>query len=147
MSNDRRRHARVSLEVDVDLSTEHNFYTGKTRDISMGGLFIASAIGLEPGTPLKVEVALGKKRYGLATRVAWVLNGEDGKPVGFGVEFESLGPNAARAIEAFLKKRDPLQFGMLSEADGDALDEESEPANDEVGASDAPVPPPLPSKR
>jgi uncharacterized protein (TIGR02266 family) len=140
MSSDRRRHPRVSLEVDVDLSTEHNFYTAKTRDVSMGGLFIASSVGFEPGTRLKLNVVLGKKTHELATRVAWVLNGEDGKPVGFGAEFDGLSANAARAIEVFMKKRDPMQFGMVSEADGEAL--EDDPAD-----SAASMPPPLPPKR
>ncbi len=129
----------MSLDVEVDLATEHNFYSARTRDVSMGGLFIRATVGLEPGTPVTVKLALGKKTHELATKVAWVLGGADGKPVGFGVEFDGLSANAARAIEAFVKKRDPMQFGEV-EADDDG---------DESTAEDAPLaakPPPLPPK-
>jgi uncharacterized protein (TIGR02266 family) len=143
MTSERRRHARLSLEVEVDLSTENNFYTAKTRDVSMGGLFIASPVGLAAGTPVKVKLALGKKTLELATKVAWALNGPDGNPVGFGVEFVELAPNAARAIEGFMKKRDPMAFGILSETDGEMLDDDERTP---VPAPSVAKPPPLPSK-
>ncbi len=37
-----RRHARVPFEVEVNVESDHNFYTGFTQNISEGGLFIST---------------------------------------------------------------------------------------------------------
>ncbi len=139
MTSERRRSPRVSLEVDVGLTTEDNFFAATTRDVSAGGLFIACPIGLEHGTAVKVKLALGKKTHELTTRVAWVLNDDDGKPVGFGVEFEGLSAAAARAIATFVTKRDPMAFGIVSAHDDD--DEDVAEASTEPPSAS---PPPLP---
>jgi len=39
---DKRKHNRIPLEVDVDFSSESNFYNGFAENISEGGLFVAT---------------------------------------------------------------------------------------------------------
>ncbi|NUP10297.1 MAG: PilZ domain-containing protein [Polyangiaceae bacterium] len=134
--SERRRHPRLSLEVDVDVSTAHNFYAGKTRDISMGGLFIETPVGLEPGTEVTVSLALGQQRFTLTCKVAWILGGASGT-AGFGVEFDSIPEKAKKAIHAFMKKRAPMDFDM-AEPELDEADETPAPAPPRKG------PPPLP---
>lgn len=135
--NDRRRHPRLSLEVDVDVSTAHNFYAGRTRDISMGGLFIESPIGLEPGTEITVSLALGPKRFTLPCKVTWILGARDGASAGFGVEFDALPDVARKAIHAFMKTRAPLDFDVSDPE----LDEGPETADESPSLKG---PPPLP---
>ena len=72
---DRRRTPRISLDVAVGFSTAHNFFAGRTRDISIGGLFIESHVAMDPGTPITVKLTLGRNTYQLDCTVAWVLDG------------------------------------------------------------------------
>ncbi len=136
MEPQRRRHPRIALHVHVDLQTEHNFYGGRTRDLSEGGLFIECEVGLEPGTELTVNLSLGKKTYELPCRVAWVLTGDGGRAAGCGVEFTALGPVAQKAIESFMKKRAPMDFDV---DDPDPEEPAGEPPAKPPGG-----PPPLP---
>ena len=50
--SDRRQHPRLSIAVEVDLRSEHNFYSAQTRDLSVGGLFIETDVALPIGTRL-----------------------------------------------------------------------------------------------
>ena len=38
----RRNTARIDAEFDVDMTSEHNFFTGFSEDLSEGGVFIAT---------------------------------------------------------------------------------------------------------
>jgi Tfp pilus assembly protein PilZ len=136
MEPQRRRHPRIALSVVVDVHTEHNFYTGKTRDISEGGLFIECEIGLEPGADVTVNLRLGKKTYVLPCKVAWVLTADGGRAAGCGVEFAELGGAARKAIEAFMRRRDPMSFDV---DDPDPEEPAEEPVDKPRGG-----PPPLP---
>ncbi len=119
MTVERRKHPRLQLEVDVDVSTPSNFYVGRTRDISLGGLFIEMPLAPEPGTELTLKLALGKRNFQVSARSTWVLTGAGGGPVGFGVEFVDLAPGVKRAVEAFMDKRDPLAFDLLDDVEDD----------------------------
>src|SRR5262245_28403021 len=107
---DRRRHPRVDLSVAVDITSDHNFYAGRTRDISMGGLFIEADVGLAVGTPLCVHIDLAGQKIAADVEVAWVLLGDGDAVVGFGVRFLTLAPKARRTIERFMIRRDPMSF-------------------------------------
>lgn len=117
MSNERRKHPRVSLEVDVDVASGSNFYTGRTRDISVGGIFVEMAVTPEVGTEVGLKLLLGKRQFSVIARCAWLLTGGAGEPVGFGAEFVSLPPGVKRAIEAFMDKRDPMAFDLLDDVE------------------------------
>lgn len=136
---DRRRHPRVSLQVDVDVSTATNFYVGRTRDLSAGGLFVESSERLEPGTEVQLKLRVSGKPLVLDCVVRWGLADEAGAPVGFGVEFVELPAFARRAIEGFMSARDPMDF------------EELEPEPDEAPGGDHALEPvaavPRPRKR
>jgi Tfp pilus assembly protein PilZ len=133
MSNERRKHPRVNLEVDVDVSSGSNFYAGRTRDISMGGIFVEMPVTPEVGTEIGLKLQVGKRQFAVVARCAWILTGSGGAPIGFGAEFTTLVPGAKRAIEAFMAKRDPMAFDLL-----DDVEEEPEEPPAKKG------PPPLP---
>ena len=140
MANERRKHPRVSLEVDVDVTTENNFYAGKTRDLSMGGIFIEMPITPEVGTEIALKLALGKRRFDIVARCAWILTGPGGAPVGFGAEFTKLSPALTKAIETFMQKRDPMVFDLVEEI----VDDDSEPGGPPPLPGGGKGPPPLP---
>jgi uncharacterized protein (TIGR02266 family) len=116
-SKDRRAHPRLSLVVAVDLSSAHNFYTARTRDISVGGLFIEAEATLPIGTRLMVDLKFLKKRVRVNCEVMWALTDGD-KAVGVGVRFLDLDDEARTAVEAFMVFRDPVLFGVEDEPSG-----------------------------
>jgi uncharacterized protein (TIGR02266 family) len=113
-ATDRRRHPRVSMAVEIDFRSEHNFYAARTHDISVGGLFIETDVGLPIGTRLTVELKFMKKQLRVETEVMWVLVGDEQQTVGAGVRFVDLPAAAKKSIEAFMAIRKPMSFEMLS---------------------------------
>jgi uncharacterized protein (TIGR02266 family) len=107
MSQERRKHPRVSVAVEVDVTSDHNFYVGRTRDISVGGLFIEADVGIEIGATISLDLALDGRKFALQGEVMWALAGEDGSTAGIGVRFVKLPDAARRAIEKFMGKRAP----------------------------------------
>ena len=116
---DRRQHPRLSIEVAVDFTSGHNFYSALIRDISMGGLFIETDAIISIGTQLVVDLRFLKKHLRVDCEVMWALtHGEKGD--GVGVRFLDLKPAAQKSIEAFMVLRAPLSCG-------DAEDDEPAP--------------------
>jgi uncharacterized protein (TIGR02266 family) len=115
--NDRRHHARLSIAVEVDFGSENNFYSAKTRDISVGGLFIESDFALPIGTRLRIDLKFLQKRVDAEAEVTWVLMGEGEQAVGMGVRFVDLPERATKNIEAFMALREPMDFRMLENDD------------------------------
>jgi uncharacterized protein (TIGR02266 family) len=111
-AKERRKHPRLHLSIEVDVTSENNFYAGRTRDISAGGLFIEGDLGLAPGTELGIRLHLGEHRVQCTTEVAWELTDDAGKTVGVGVRFVRLSAEARRHIEDFMRTRSPLPFEM-----------------------------------
>lgn len=104
---ERRKHPRVSITVAVSITSGHNFYVGRTRDISESGLFIETPIGIDIGSRVDVKLELGRKQFSLESEVIWALADEAGKTTGVGVRFVQLTQAARDAIDAFMTKRDP----------------------------------------
>ena len=53
-----RASERFDLEVQVDLESDHNFYTGLTQNISAGGLFIATNVLRRIGDRITLKFSL-----------------------------------------------------------------------------------------
>ncbi len=115
---ERRQHPRLSIAVEVDFASEHNFYAAQTRDISVGGLFIDTDIQLAIGTRLRVDLKFLQKKIHAEAEVTWVLS-EGERTTGMGVRFVDLSPAATQSIEAFMGLREPMAFRMLESDDGD----------------------------
>ena len=134
--DERRKHARLALSVDVDFKSRDNFYSGKTRDISEGGLFIVSDVALPVGAQLTLVVKLLGTTMQTPGEVTWVLLGDGDEVVGMGVRFLNLTSAARTKIESFMKRRTPMPFEMV----------ESEPPPMPAPAAKA-APPPLKKPR
>lgn len=105
--HDRRHFPRMALEVEVSLGSESNFFVARTKDISVGGLYVTSAALLQPGSPVVVNLHLEGESHHLHCRVAWSTSLPDGTGAGLGLEFERLPVPARRAIERMMVRREP----------------------------------------
>ena len=111
---ERRTTQRTSIEAEVGLHSETNFYTGFSEDISTGGIFIATYNLKAIGARLQVSFSLpGGDRvidaYGV---VRWVREFNETEPdvtPGMGVQFETLSQEDHDAIHEFVEER-PTMF-------------------------------------
>jgi uncharacterized protein (TIGR02266 family) len=128
--SDRRGHARLSIAVAVDFESGHNFYSVRTRDISMGGLFVETDAAVPIGTKLAVDLKFMKTYLRVDCEVMWALTDGD-TTIGVGLRFVDLRPAAQKSIERFMALREPLSFG-----ESETLDDDDPPSSAQ--------PPPLP---
>jgi uncharacterized protein (TIGR02266 family) len=135
---ERRRQARFAIASDVDLTSDDNFYVGRTRDVSIGGLYVETQAILPLGSKLAVRVKIRGKAFSVDAEVVWSLAPEGDAAGGLGLRFVDLPMDARRAIEGFMAVRTPLSFdlGPPSAAPPPALSADTEPP--------PPGPPPLP---
>ena len=104
---ERRRAPRTPLTLRVDYSTVDELFSEFTRNVNEGGLFIET----ETPPPMETRVALEFKLPGSGEpirargRVAWIRDAspEEG-PAGMGVEFEQLGAEARKHIDALVRE-------------------------------------------
>jgi uncharacterized protein (TIGR02266 family) len=110
-----RRLGRHPLVVEVSYSSEHNFYTGFSENISGGGLFIATRSPAPLGTVLEVTFTVPglDEPCTAICRVRWVREDDGHSPdlvPGMGLQFAQLDSRARAAVELFLKHRDAIFF-------------------------------------
>lgn len=142
---ERRRSPRVALEAAVDLESGDNFVSGRTRDISLGGLFIETHASLPIGSRVWVKLRLMDRAFDVESVVAWQLEDASGI-VGLGVEFVSMCAVGRAAVRAFMETRAPLE---LAEMEAEPIAKLATPAAPPRPAPRDPStrvgPPPLPS--
>lgn len=107
---------RYDLEIQVDLESDTNFYTGLTQNISTGGLFIATHQIKRVGDRVRLRFTVpgANRPIECETEVRWIrenssLHRTDGSP-GMGVRFIDLAPDDAAAIQHFIQNRDSLFY-------------------------------------
>src|SRR5215510_7669379 len=113
-STGRREHDRFGVELDVTVSSEHNFYAGFVENMSVGGIFIATHQLKPVGERLEFSVHLPGTEEPIRGSgvVRWVrvYSEASNVPPGMGIKFDPLEPAAVRAIESFLAQREPLFY-------------------------------------
>ena len=111
-----RRQRRVSLDYDVTvgMETDAMFYTGLLKDISSGGLFIATTKAHHVGDNISLQLNLpGTDDPLQVTGVIKWLRGDyvsEELPEGVGVELTDLAPEVKKSINQYLVGEDPLYF-------------------------------------
>ena len=110
-----RQHNRIQLMVQVDMTSENNFYTGLSTNISAGGLFVAALDLLPFGTLIDLNFAFPSsgKRLQVQGVVRWHREMDERHPEvtpGMGVEFINLADEDRRAIEGFIAQRETFFF-------------------------------------
>ena len=113
--SEKRAHERVAIEVEVNLSSEHNFYSGITSDLSEGGVFVATHVTAKIGEQLAMDLRLpgSPETYRIEGIVRWVRElrvESEGVSPGFGMQFVGLSPDALDAIHRFVAQRDSIFF-------------------------------------
>lgn len=113
MAHDKRRFVRIPVRVDFYVEDESSGESGQlffpSRNVSLGGAFLASDFLLETGTPIHVRFTLpGASPIETDATVAWVSDdGDDG--AGMGIEFTSLAPAELAAIKRFIERHAPAR--------------------------------------
>jgi uncharacterized protein (TIGR02266 family) len=111
---ERRTAPRLELELEVGLSSESNFYTGLTQDISTGGLFVATHHLRKVGQHVTVHLTLpGTPKMTIDCEVRWIRESTPllgSTTTGMGLKFSELTPQARLAISNFLRARDSIFY-------------------------------------
>jgi uncharacterized protein (TIGR02266 family) len=109
----RREHSRFSVDLDVTVDSDHNFYAGFAENLSAGGVFIATHKLKPVGSKIELSINLpdgAELRAEGEVRWIRVFNEQSDTPPGMGVRFNDLAPASVTAIQNFLARRDPLFF-------------------------------------
>ncbi len=110
----RREHDRFSVDLEVNVQSEHNLYQGLAENISAGGLFIATHKLQKVGSKIELTLRMpdSEQSYNITGEVRWVrlYNEQSDTSPGLGIRFLDLPPGATAAIDRFLAQREPLFF-------------------------------------
>lgn len=99
MGQDQRRHPRFSIRLHVTYQDTEREIEVSSRDISLGGIFLATSRPAEPGTAVSVSVEL-PDRQGTVWATGRVVHCLPGR--GMGIALERFGPGSRERLEAFL---------------------------------------------
>jgi uncharacterized protein (TIGR02266 family) len=110
----RRVHPRFTVDLDVTVASDHNFYAGFAENLSAGGIFVATHKLLPVGETVKLSIRLPGMDEPIegTGEVRWVreYSERSNVPPGLGFRFVELSSGASEAIKRFLENRDPLFF-------------------------------------
>jgi uncharacterized protein (TIGR02266 family) len=113
-AENRRRLDRFSVELEISLESEHNFYAGFVENLSGSGLFIATHVVRPIGSHVEFSISIGEsnepvKGYGEVRWVRQYSETSDSHP-GMGLRFIELSPGGRQRIEEFLRGREPIFY-------------------------------------
>jgi uncharacterized protein (TIGR02266 family) len=113
-SGTRRQHTRHRVDLDVTVSSDHNFYTGFVENMSSGGIFIATHRVKQVGEKVEFTINLPDSKQPITGlgEVRWVrLFSEDSNvEPGMGVSFTQISAQAVQRVQAFLAQREPIFY-------------------------------------
>lgn len=112
---DKRQHSRIPLEVDVDFSSESNFYNGFAENISEGGLFVATYELKHVGDKVALKFRLPDSAETIECdgEVRWIREQNADTPdvsPGLGIRFLNMSPAQQHRVEQFVHEREPLFY-------------------------------------
>jgi hypothetical protein len=99
--DDKRSHPRVSLDTAVVcVLPDGSEISGRSKDISIGGMFVFTSGTVAFGTEVRVRLRLPRARqdFDLPGVVRWA------SPDGLGLQFGLLGARETHAISELLRK-------------------------------------------
>jgi uncharacterized protein (TIGR02266 family) len=111
---DLRSNRRLDLEIEVDMESDHNFFTGFSCNVSTGGIFVATHRVRDVGSFIEIAFTLPGDDTPIVagTEVKWVRmhNEHSNVPPGMGLMFVDISPTSLAGIAAFVKVREPLFY-------------------------------------
>jgi uncharacterized protein (TIGR02266 family) len=110
--DDRRLEHRVLLEAKVTFERASERYRGVSRDISRGGMFVATQSMVPVGSDVNVDLELESGPLRLQGTVRWTRAGDEdeGIDAGFGIAFTRLEPAQLNALGAVCDEREPYFY-------------------------------------
>jgi len=99
---EKRKHHRVSFEVELLMEAKGEVFSARSVDISLGGMFVRGEQVPEIGTPVDLKLAL--PGVGSTTLPAFVRWRKEG---GVGLQFGLIGPRETRAIGKLVRGSSP----------------------------------------
>jgi uncharacterized protein (TIGR02266 family) len=114
MSRELRASERTPLEVKVDFELNDMTCTGVTRNISAGGVFVATEELARVGDRITLKLTLPGtgRRLAVQTEVRWIRAKksppDERAPAGVGLQFLNPSAEDVAALDQFLARRDAL---------------------------------------
>jgi c-di-GMP-binding flagellar brake protein YcgR len=107
--DNRRKHTRFRTAVAAEIEIEGEVFAGTTRDISQGGVSVASDAPLIEGQSIMLTLILTEDGIESAhaealctrARVVWLATQDDGETLA-GLRFDALGNSGTRTLAALL---------------------------------------------
>ncbi|MGZ3424853.1 MAG: TIGR02266 family protein [Polyangiales bacterium] len=103
---------RVDCNFEVDMHSEHNFFTGFSENISEGGIFVATYAPRNVGDVLVLEIGLPgvERKLRAVVEVRWLRAHapEADTPPGFGATILKITDEDRGLVELFVRHRKPL---------------------------------------
>ncbi|HEU5395242.1 MAG TPA: TIGR02266 family protein [Candidatus Methylomirabilis sp.] len=95
---------RAPVQIQIEYGGEGPFFSAQSLNISRGGVFLQTEFLLPPGRAVQLNFQLpAGPRVSARGRVIWTRSpGDPRGPAGMGIQFETLPPEALRAIEGLL---------------------------------------------
>ena len=106
--------AAVDAELVIEFVQDSHFVTGLSRDLSRGGIFVATYQRLPVGTKINLSIELPNGHVVEARgAVRWIEEPNDAvERPGMGVVFTDICPGAVAAIAEYCRLRPPLYFDL-----------------------------------
>jgi uncharacterized protein (TIGR02266 family) len=100
----RRIDPRYERQLDVEVVVDGKKHTSRTVNISLGGLFLDSAVPLEIGVTvqLRFQLPTQPELVEVAGDVRWLVKREDGRQ-GIGIRFQGLRARDVWALNQFFQ--------------------------------------------
>ena len=104
---ERRRFPRIALAATVELrfASAEAALESSTVDISEGGVFIRMSRPRPEGTAIKLRMHVGGRALEIGGVVVRSIRPGEGEPVGIGVVFTGIGPEAATYVQTLVRDR------------------------------------------
>lgn len=111
LEKERRKGPRLPVDIPILYSSDTLTFDAVARDLSQGGIFVASEL-LDPiGTPCNITLlpdgAPPLSASGVVCHVIVTETGEEGHPPGLGIKFTKLGEDARKWIGNILQRAIP----------------------------------------
>lgn len=106
--DEKRATPRHELTADVTFESQHNFYTGVSRDLGGGGLFVATDVLRPTGECVRVRFTLpgSAEILDAIAEVRWVRSTDTtGSESGMGLQFLQMSAKTREAVAAFMRQR------------------------------------------
>lgn len=110
------RPPRVACRVPVDLLCSKGIrLSGKTRNVSEGGMFVETALLLPVGSPVRCGLALDHSSIEVIGRIAWSRPRQAWAAAGMGIQFVGFEEEARRLLHQVVAHGEPVPQAVTPE--------------------------------